>query len=621
MARGSGREYGWLLRVDLSTGQISEEQLDPHWLRLYVGGIGLGTRILYDEVLPGVGCFDPENRLVFSTGPLVGTAIPGSSIYTVVTKGPLTEGLAGAQANGFFGGRLRYAGFDAIVFQGASPEWVYLLVADGKAELRPANHLVGLDTYETEDRLRDELGSPKASLACIGPAGEHLVRFASVCNDRGHIAATNGPGAVMGAKKLKAVVVAGERARLGVADPERLKALVPQWRASAATTIMGSSCKAGGTLGGLRHMSLSGSIPVRNMSTSDISTDDRYSYDYIRSHFELKSRPCWACDYNHCKEVKIVEGRYAGVTGDLAEYEGMAGWGPLIGNVEPDAAIMLSIVNDRLGMDLKEASFTVSMVMECYARGLIAPEQTDRLELTWGNVEAVAQLLDAIAHRRGFGDVLAEGVMRAALQIGGDAPKFGVYHKRGNAPHVHDVRHQWGAMLRQAVSDMGSSVSWEPEAPVIEGAGMTRSATPFSAEEIAQAVAKLGPIRQFQECMNVCLFHLPASRSLEAEAIAAATGWDFTPQEGLLVGRRVVALQRAFNLRHGLTAGDDDVISHRMTEPPQAGRAAGKTVAPFFSEMKRIYYQEMGWDEASGTPSLATLRELGLDDVAADLWP
>lgn len=621
MAQQADVYTGRILRVDLSTGKISKEQFEPQLLRKYVGGTGLGAKILYEEVPPGVGPFDPENRLIFASGPLGGTRVPGSGTYTVVTKGPLTNLMAAAQANGFFGARLRFAGFDAIVIQGASPEWVYLWIHDGEAELRSAEHLVGLDVWETDDRVKAEIGKTQASVSCIGPAGENLVKIAAINSDKGHVASSNGPGAVMGSKKLKAIAVFGP-AGTEVDDPERVEALSRgPWLDTASQAPLGMLVKNLGTLGYYSAAAETGWLPVKNLTTNVFPEHAKFNGDYIRTHFELKPRPCWACPWAHCHTIKVTEGPYTGFEGEEPEYEDMAAWSSLVGITDPGTAIKLTQVNDRLGMDVKEAGFDVSLAIECYEKGVIGPQDTDGLELTWGNAEAVMQLLDNIAHRRGFGDVLAEGTMRAADAIGGDAPKFAVYTKKGIAPHTHDPRGMWGIMIGQSLSDMGSIEGMVPDLMPDPEIGYPTPIVPFDAQELPKGLAKGAPRRQFEDTLGVCMFLLGARLQVITDAVSAATGWNFTTAEALEVGERIVNLQRAFNVRHGLTPEKDDGISPRMAEPPVDGAAKGKTIAPVYPQIRSDYYRAMGWDEQTSKPLPDTLKRLGLEDVAKDLWP
>lgn len=611
---------GQILRVDLSTGKISKEQFDPQLLRKYVGGTGVGTKILYDEVPPGIGPYEPENRLIFASGPLGGTRAPGSGTYAVVTKGPLTNLMTATHANGFWGARLRFAGFDAIVIQGTSSEWVYLWVHDGEAELRPADHLIGLDTWDTDDRVKAEVGESRASVACIGPSGENLVKIAGIFSDKGHSASTNGSGAVMGSKKLKAIAVFGPRG-VDVADPEQVDTLARgDWLESAGQSALGGVVKSLGTLGYFSAAAEMGWLPVKNLTTTLFTEHPKFNGDYIRSHFEHKPRPCWGCSWGHCHTIKVTEGPYTGFEGEEPEYEGMAAWSSLVGITDPGTAIKINNVNDRLGMDLKEAGFDVALAIECFEKELIGPQDTDGLELRWGNAEAIIKLLDNIAHRRGFGDVLAEGTKRAAERIGGDAPSFAVYTKQGIAPHTHDPRGMWGIMIGQSLSDMGSIEGSVPDLLPDPDIGFPTPITPFSAEELPKGLAKGSPRRQFEDTLGVCMFLLGARLSIITDTLSAATGWDVTFQEALEIGERIVNLQRSFNIRHGLTPEMDDTISARLAEPPVNGPAQGKTIAPVYPQIRRDYYREMGWDEQTSKPLPDTLTRLGLDNVVKDLW-
>jgi aldehyde:ferredoxin oxidoreductase len=617
MAAQTNDYSGRILRVDLTSGQVSEEHLDAATLRAFVGGTGLGVKILYDEVPTGVGPFDPENRMIFASGPLGGTRAPGSGTYAVVTRGPLTNLLTATHANGFFGARLRFAGYDAIIVQGVSPTWVYLWIHDGVAELRDASHLVGKDTFETEDLLKEELGQTRLSVACIGPSGEHLVKYAAVVSDKGHVASTNGPGAVMGSKKLKAIAVYGKM-EVPNKDEERTKGLAKEWFESAKQSALGSVVHAAGTVGYYSAAAETGWLPVKNMTTNLFPEHARFSA--IRQVFELKPRPCYACPMAHCHVVKVTEGPYTGFEGEEPEYEDLAAWSSLVGITDPGAAVMLSDLNDRLGLDVKEGGFVVSLAMECYDKGLITNEDTGGLELVWGDPEAVKALLPKIARREGFGNVLAEGVMRAAQEIGGEAPEFAVYTKHGIAPHTHDPRGMWGIMFGQSVSDMGSIEGMVPDLLPDPDIGYPTPIPPFSPEGVPEGLSKGAPKRQFEDTLGVCMFLLGARLEIITDTVSAVTGWDFGPEEALEVGSRIVNLQRAFNLRHGLTPAQD-CISPRLAQAPVDGPAKGKSIAPWYDQMVRDYYRHMGWDEETSKPLRETLEGLGLGYVAQDLWP
>ena len=427
--------HGKLLRIDLTNEKVIEEKLDEATLRKWVGGTGLGAKYLFDEVPAGVGWADEKNRLILASGPLGGTRIGGSGNVSVVTKGALTNGAAACQANGFFGAYLRFSGTDGIILQGKAKRWLYLYIHGDQVEFKDASSLLGKDNWETNDLLRQELGVTErgVSVASIGPAGENLVRFAGIFFDKGHVASHNGVGAVMGSKRLKAIVLARGEGRPVLKDKDRLSAIADQQFELCKTTLTYKS----GTLDGVISSVLSkdGTVPVKNYSTNvfDIPPDklDKFSALYIRSHFEPKPNPCWACRMHHCNKITLTEGPFKGYVGEEPEYECLAAFGPVIGVTDVTATIFLSNEADRLGIDANETGWTIGLAMECFEKGLLTTGDTDGLQLTWGNYVAVNELMHKIARREGFGDILAEGAMRAAQRIGGEAPSFAAAYYEG----------------------------------------------------------------------------------------------------------------------------------------------------------------------------------------------
>ncbi len=610
---------GKYLRVNLTTKEIKNEKISPDVLRKYMGGNGIGTRIIYDEVPPEVKSLDPENRLVFSAGPLNGTIVPGSGTYTVSTKGPLTEMLTCAQSNGFVGARMRFAGIDGIIFQGASDEWVYLWVHDGVAELRSAKDLMGLDTWETEDKLKEELGgSSKVAVACIGPAGENLVKYAGIFNDHGHLCASNGPGAVMGSKKLKAVAFSGTPGIAG-ANPELLKSLREPWVESANNGPMQAYATMG-TLGGFTYKMQSGMVPVKNYQTNIFPESDNVDGTYIKEHYENKKRPCWSCPWSHVHEITITEGKHKGLVVEEPEYEEQACFSSMTGITKADEMLKLCSVTDRLGMDAKELSFTLGMVMDCYNDGLIDKSVTDGLDLSWGNAEAIEELLQNIAHRKGFGDVLAEGGMRAAEKIGGDAPNRVVYIKKGQGPHTHDDRGHWGLGFVQVISDMSSGVANPPDMFPLPDFGYYEPIPPYELDNLAKTVALNAGLHQVHDCIGCCLF-LACDLDILVKAIAASTGWeDFTREEALEIGERIVTLQRCYSIRNGATPENNDSISPLMASVVKDGAMKGLSVAKALPEFRKLYYKYSGWDEETSKPLKETLVRLGLESEIDKIW-
>ena len=614
---------GKVLRVDLTKELITEEKLpDEATLRQYVGGTGLGVKIMYDEVPAGVEWSDPANRLIWTSGVLAGTKAPGSGTYTVATKGPLTNLFVASHANGFFGARLKFAGYDAIIVQGAAKRWVTLYVHDGVAELRDAAHLLGKDTWETEEVLKKEIGESQSSVSCIGPAGENLVKYAAICSDKGHIASTNGCGAVMGSKKLKAITVHG-KTPVPINDKTKFNALIKNWWDQAnQTSLWGMIIPALGTNGSFSASYSMGIVPVKNYTAHDFPENEKFNGDNLRAYYdEAKNSSCFACRWGHCRYFQLKSGPHKGETVEEAEYEGAAGFSSQIGNTDVDAMEWLNNLNDRLGMDAKEQAFVMGLAIECYEKGVINKKDTDGVELTWGNVQAVETMLNKIARREGFNDILAEGVMRAAKKIGGDAPKFAVYTHKGNAPHVHDDRGMWSILFSMVISDMGSIPAGDmgDVGDMMDniGANALDPSQAFSEDMVPKGQAINGRRGHFIDCLGVCMFVSGVPFQTVADTISAATGWDFTWREAAEVGYRVMNMMRAFNLKHGLTR-EDNHVSPRILEAPTEGSAAGVSIAPKFEQMLDTYYEAMGWDK-EGRPLPETLKKLGLDRVAKDL--
>lgn len=615
---------GTILRVDLSKAEISKDKLREEMLRKFLGGAGLAIKILYDEMPPECDAFAPLNPLIFMTGPLTGTSAPGSCLYNVVSKSPLTGVTMGrARANGFFSPELKSAGFDGIVIKGKAEKPSYLWIHNGEIEIRDATHLWRKDTAETEDSIKTELGDERIKVACIGPAGELLARMACIVNDKHHVAARGGLGAVMGSKHLKAIAVRGTK-KVSIHSIEKFLEICRKWRKMAAESVTGKALMAWGTAGDMESAEVrnyAGGWPIKNYTTCVLGDWTQLSGEYIVKTFQTTKKPaeCWGCPLLHDRLVRVKKDEhfknYA-----FPEYEDVAAFGSNLGISKASSIIELTDLANRYGIDSVEASFTISLAMECYEKGLITKNETDNLDLTWGNAEAVAQLLGKIARREGIGNVLADGVKRAADKIGKGAGEFAV-HIKNMAPMQHDLRSDWGLMLGYTVSGAG---------PVHEGVGkfllpdpdlgFPENLPPFRTNRKAEAVKKEQLKRLLSDNLGVCNF--PArciSQNLVVEALSAATGWDVSIEEAYNACERSVHLARAFNVRQGLTPSDD-WPSSRILEPPLDGVVKGIDVKPYLKKMVKEYYQIMGWDARTGKPSVRILKKLGLEDEAKALW-
>ena len=604
---------GKFLRVDLSTEKFSEVVFDEDTLRKYLGGTGIGVKILYDEASPKVSWSDPSNRMILASGPLGGTTIPGTGTFSLTTKGALTGGCTSTQANGLFGAYLKFSGYDSIIIQGAARRWIYLNIKQDEAELREASHLLGRDTYETDDLIKKELGKKdrEMSVVSIGPAGENLCLFAGVFERKGHSASHNGPGAVLGSKRLKAISVSQGSKQVEVKHPDRVKAI--------ADTTRENALKFRGTVGGVysSYVSGRGTLPIKNYTTNHWSISDeeikKYSEPAIRERYNPRPNPCWACPATHSTMMTIPEGKYVGMEIEEPEYEQLAAMGSVIDVKNVDEAAMLSCLTDRMGFDNNEMGWAIGWTMECCERGLLTKEDLNGLEMNWGNTEATRQLIYMVAHRQGFGNILAEGVMRASRKIGGEAAKAAIYTLKGNSPRGHDHRTSWGEMFDTAVSNTGtieSHTTLSAQPPYNAGAG--------NPQGTAEGVALTKGIPTFADSLGNCRFPSGLNHALLTEAVNATTGWNLSLEETKNIGLRAVNLMKVFNLRAGITR-ELDAPSERYGSTPVDGPTKGISIKPHWDSMLRNYYKLMGWDEETGKPLPETLRKLDLEYVIRDI--
>lgn len=604
---------GRVLRIDLTSQKIQEEELSDQVLRKFMGGVGIGAYYLYNEVPPNTNWSDPNNIIIIATGPLTGTSVGGSGSIVVVTKGPLTNGAASCEANGFLGAYLKFNGFDGIIISGAASKLSYLYIGNGKAEIRDAAYLSGKDTWDTERLIKEELnkGERKLSVFSIGIAGEKLVKFACIVGDKGHSASHNGVGAVMGAKKLKAIAVERMKNRLPLHDREKFSILAKNLF-NKTTQADKDLHQKWGTLGGIakgeRRLEL-GYLPIKNLTTNIFPEGKYLTQENLISQAQFKYhwRPCWACRFHHCHLIEILEGPFAGYSGEAPDYELAAGFGSLIGNTDLAGMVVLANEVDRLGMDANESAWILAWMMECYEKGLISEKDMDGLDMRWGNVNAARSLLHKIARREGFCDILAEGVKSAAERIGGEAQALAVYTKKGNTPRMHDHRASWPFLLDTVTSDRGRDM----DAPLVMGI--------FTPEETVQTFVNVRGRGSVNDSLVLCKFNIiRISRSDLAELVNSATGWSMNEDDVKRLGLRIVNLLRAFNVRNGVTR-DLDAPSARYSSTVLDGPNQGQCIAPVWDKILDIYYQSMGWDVKTGKPLPGTLREFGLDDIVVDI--
>lgn len=606
---------GRILKVDLSNAKVWVEDLDEGVLRKYLGGTGLGIKFLYDEVNPNLNWNSPDNIIYVGSGPLGGTKLAGSGSFSVVTKGAMTNGTASTQANGFFGAYLKFSGFDGILIKGAAPRWKYLYIHDGTAELRDAEHLLNRETWDTEESIKNELGFKKIdmSVGSIGPAGENMVRFAGLFADSSHSASHNGVGAVFGSKKLKAMAVAKSENKLKIADGENLSKVAAELR-NQFKNALGGLIYNYGTSNIIIGAAKSGMLQVKNYTTNIFPEAEKF---YTRDRFEMVRRPCWACPSHHVMHTKVTEGPYKGFSGKDPEYEQSAGYGPQIGNTDPGAMVVLANEGDRLGFDANEATWLIGWVMECYEKGIFKAADLDGLEMTWGNIEATRTLMRNIAHRRGFGNVLAEGVKRSAEKAGGEALNMAIYTHKGSTPRGHDHRCKWWEMVDTCFSE---SATLQNQLLMVDlkNYGLNPTFQQHSWEDVSTVIGKTMGNLAFVDSLVLCFFTCSGNFPLLCEALKAATGWEYSFEDAFRNGRRTVNLMRVYNIKCGLTP-DLERPSVRYGSTPVDGPAKGLSIAPHWENIRNNYYKLMGWNEQTGIPLPETLKELGLEYVTKDL--
>jgi aldehyde:ferredoxin oxidoreductase len=617
---------GKILRVDLTRRRAKAEPWTPAEMRDMLGGIGLGAMVLYRETATrgnkgNVAWDHPDNRLVLATGPLAGLPVWGTGALTVVTIGAGTNAPTSTQANGFFGTNLKYSGYDAIVIHGQAKDWVYLYINDDVVEVRDARELVGKDTWQTQDALSETLGvrGHALSVYSIGPAGENLVRFAAIQGDYGHVASKNGVGAVMGKKKLKAVAIVRGTKPIAAADPRGVVQAADDIANDLKTDPLARSLYEWGTLPGVVNLSKLGVLPIKNYTTnvSPISDMSAWEAPNLRENFDHRGHQCNACGMRHCHMAVIRHGEHRGTMVDEPEYEGWSGAGWTIGAVEDrDGVAWLNTECDRACVDVNEFGWVCGWVMECQEKGYLTEEQLG-FRLPWGDLKGAHRLLQMISRREGFGNLLAEGVKRAAETIGGPAKDCAVYFEKGATPRGHDHRGRWEEMLDVATSGTGTMETGNPVHPT--ELGQPARINIFDGEAVARYVAGLRGRRNFEDSLGICIFTTRTRLENVCRALSAATGWSYTVDEAMRFGRRTAAINRAVSLRCGQTP-DLERPSVRYGSTPHDGPAKGQAVMDQWDKMVEIWYRDVGYDRKTGKPLPETLRALGLDWLARALW-
>ncbi len=615
--------HGKLLRIDLSQGTIVEEKIPESLHRKYLGGAGLATKYLWDEVPKDTDPLGPENRLIFMTGSVTGLVAPSTGRFSVVAKSPQTGIWGQSNSGGRWGVDFKKCGYDGIIFEGASPKPVYLSVTDNKAELKDAAHLWGKNVQETTELIKEETGE-KFNVACIGPAGENLVKYAAIMNDLGRSAGRCGLGAVMGSKNLKAIAARGSIA-VPVSKPEEFKAHSKNQYELMDNAMFKMSLQAFGTTVVLDLVNIRGGFPTRNWQTGVFEQSDDINGPAISDKVLTKNVTCFACPIECGRGTEIREGKHAGHKGEGPEYETIGTFGGMCLINDLEAITMAGYLCNDYGIDTISAGSTIAFAMECYEKGILTDEDTGGIAVNFGDPDIIVDLVHLIARREGFGDLLAEGTMRMAEKLGQDSASFAMQVKGLELPAYDSRAVQMTGLTYATANRGGDHITAYIQGPTFVDAPFlvvedSEIKDPFTADpdEVKIAVDLEDMLTTF-DCVGACKF---MGLCLNAEdwvkLVNLATGWDLSVAEYKQAGERVYNLARAFNNREGLSAKDDTLPKRLLEEPLPDGPAEGHVNE--LSLLLDRYYQLRGWDQQTGKPTAEKLRDLGLDEVIPELW-
>lgn len=608
---------GKLLRADLTNRTLRDEPLDEDVARAFVGGSGYAARIIHDEVPGDTDPLSPANKLVFMTGPATATSLPTTARYEVCTKSPLTNMWLDASSSGWWARDFKLAGYDGIIVEGKADAPVYLWIKDGKAELRDASALWGLDSDQTQEAIRAELGDPKIKIACIGPAGEKQVPLAAVMNDEQRAAGRGGAGAVMGSKNLKAIAVRGN-GKTPVADEARLREITKELRARLAVHPVVSNFTPYGTGFLMEHGWVTGDVPNKNWAKGVWREGcEALNGRVMAETILVPHAACQGCFIRCARWIKIKEGPFA-MEGPGPEYETLAAFGTLLMNDSLEAVCWANDLCNRYGVDTISTGSVIGFAMEAYEKGIITKEEAG-CELTWGNADAIMEMIKQIGEARGLGAVLGKGVKRAAAEIGRGTEAFAVHVKGMEVPY-HDPRAYFSMATTYATGPRGACHMHGASFIMEQGAPRPDTGIPPEVDRFDnQGKGILAKLAQDKYSMTgsmvICVMLSDGMIFADYAAILEAiTGEPWTVERVNQTGERITNLQRVFSMKCGIT-GADDRLPKRLLEPPDEGSHAGKV--PDMAVLLADYYKERGWDE-TGKPTRAKLEELGLAEIVGD---
>jgi len=617
---------GQILRVNLTSGVINIEELNPKWARQTLGGAGLATRYLLELTTPGIDPLGADNPLIFMTGALTGTPSASASRYSVVAKSPQTNIWGQSNSGGFFGPALKWSGYDGVIFEGISPEPVYLLILDGKAELRKANHLWGLTVPECDDRLQTEAGRP-VTVACIGPGGENLVRYAAIMNNKNRAAGRTGMGAVMGSKRLKAIACGGNR-HISLQDTERFRQVTQRQREFMDESILKIGFDTFGTNMIADMVNIRGGYPTNNWQTGTFEQIDNVNAQAMTDQVLVEGVRCFACPVACGRGTEIRQGKWKGAHGEGPEYETTDTLGAMCGVDDLNAITMANYRCNEYGLDTISTGATIAFAMECYQRGILKSDQTGGVALQFGDADLVVDLVERIAKREGIGNLLAEGTLRMAESLGGGSESFAMQVKGLELPAYDPRSAKITGLGYVTASRGGDHMNGYIQGPtfidmpflIVEDSTIR---DPYVADpRDARVLIDMENALNVLDALGGCKFMgVLVSASEIIDLVQAATGWDFDMDEFLRCGDRLQTMARAYSIREGLRREHDILPLRLMCDPLPDGPAQGMVLdRSTLEKMKDAYYELRGWDLSTGIPTPAKLHDLDLDYLIPQLW-
>jgi len=595
-----GGYKGRYLRIDLSQGKVKVEKLDEEIARKYWGGRGWGGYLLLKELASRIDPFSPENKVFFLTGPLQGTLTPYSPRFVVLTKSPLTGTFTRAVSGGQWAPELKFAGYDGIIIEGRSQKPVYILIDDEKVEIRDAIHLWGKATGETERLIKEELKDKTIRVISIGQAGERRVRFANVIHES-RAAARGGTGAVMGSKNLKALAVRGT-GNVEIADIAWFKSLLAEAYEAIKKDPASPSRIKYGTTGTVAVAHELGVMPVKNFSRGVFEGIEGLMAETMREKIVIHDESCFACALPCGKLSLIKEGPYAGTVLQGPQYETIGLLGSNCGISDIEIVARANYLCNEYGMDTISTGNVIAYAIEAFQKGILTKQDTDGMEMRFGNTEALLSLVDRIAKREGFGNKLAEGVKAFSQELGGEAEKFAM-HSKGQELASFEPRSVVGMGLLFATASTGANHSFGPTF-------REEMKNPLTGKGKAKILVENQNSYCLMDSLVYCSFSRYGLDNLSRmQFLSAVTGWNYTPEEIEHQNHRIYTAERLFNLREGFGKKDDTLPFRSLFEPMPDGPSKGNVVP--LEEMLPEYYALRGWD-GEGKPTVETLENLGL---------